>query len=407
MAFGIGQQTNLAGIDLTTGLGGLSSVGGLSACTEKDQAYFGGNVGIGTARPLQLLHTKGDSGLQIERTADQTNFRIYNTSDEWIFSSTYGDTGDYDPINFQTGAGNARLYIASLGNVGIGTAAPSRKFHLIDAGAEFQVYNDSSRTVLALAYSNSNKCVLMQESNKLRITPLVNTVGIELQWTDNTGTSYPALFVAPGEAKIGIGTNSPAQALDVAGNIVCGVASGTLYLGGVDGDQYISGDAASNYMTFSTGNAERIRIKSDGLVGIGTAAPTYNLEVDGGAAQTHLRISTTGTDANEACLILSNSSKTAYNDGIVIGHGAGVTRFADLAGETQMSIAMTNSRVGIGTFSRGHHRCVRSGTTADRIYFVARPQSTCDTSRVRRRRRFVRSNDARPGFCEHAALPRG
>jgi hypothetical protein len=45
----------------------------------------------------------------------------------------------------------------------------------------------------------------------------------------------------------------------------------------------------------------------------------------GGSAETRLRISTSGTDADEAGIILANSGKVGYNyDGIQIAHGAGI-----------------------------------------------------------------------------------
>ena len=69
---------------------------------------------------------------------------------------------------------------------------------------------------------------------------------------------------------------------------------------------------------------EQMRINSSGRVGIGTTSPTNVLEVDNGSSQCFARISTTNTGSGVAGLIIANSSKTAYNDGIKIKHGAGV-----------------------------------------------------------------------------------
>jgi hypothetical protein len=85
------------------------------------------------------------------------------------------------------------------------------------------------------------------------------------------------------------------------------------------------------------------------------------MEIDGGSAETRLRISTSGTDADEAGIILANSGKVGFNDGIQIAHGGGVTTFKDLAGEVQMAIDVTNSRVGIGTSSPASKFHVQSG----------------------------------------------
>ena len=73
-------------------------------------------------------------------------------------------------------------------------------------------------------------------------------------------------------------------------------------------------------------------------VGIGTASPSNKFEVDGGSSETRLRVSTTGTDANEAGIILANSSKSADNDGIEISHGGGYTTFSGLTGTEYMRI---------------------------------------------------------------------
>ena len=84
----------------------------------------------------------------------------------------------------------------------------------------------------------------------------------------------------------------------------------------------------------------------NGNVGIGVTSPANKLEVDGGSAAVRLRISTTGTDAQEAGLILANSSKSAFNDGIVMSHGGGYTRFDGLDGQEIMRLMPQNGAAG-------------------------------------------------------------
>jgi hypothetical protein len=97
-----------------------------------------GNVGIGTAGPISLLHVNGQSRFE-------DNIRVKNNeplmwltvggSDRSMLKLTSGDilqvgesAGDSnDAIQFKiTGYDNA-MYIDSSGNVGIGTTSPGQK----------------------------------------------------------------------------------------------------------------------------------------------------------------------------------------------------------------------------------------------------------------------------------------
>jgi len=171
------------------------------------------------------------------------------------------------------------------------------------------------------------------------------------------------LFVDGGNDRIGIGTNSPQKLLHLKdGDIVVGngTASNNAVIGRVGFstdasnsrfigmESFRGGDAANGDLRFHTfggdgDNGERMRIDTAGRVGIGTTSISNKLEVDGGSAQTRLRVSTTGTDLREAGIILANSSKSNANDGIVISHGGAVTTFDDLGGNELMRIAQTGN----------------------------------------------------------------
>lgn len=142
--------------------------------------------------------------------------------------------------------------------------------------------------------------------------------------SSNSGNNIFVYYIARtlGSVSMPDGQNVNAATLNTSGNVVFNEAS-------ADVDFRVESNGNAN-MLFVEGGTDR--------VGIGTATLANKLEVDGGSAETRLRVSTTGTDANEAGIILANSSKSADNDGIEISHGGGYTTFSGLTGTEYMRI---------------------------------------------------------------------
>jgi hypothetical protein len=82
-----------------------------------------------------------------------------------------------------------------------------------------------------------------------------------------------------------------------------------------DGDQYITGNSASNYLTFSSANAERMRLDSSGNFMVGTTTQLGRLTVNNGGNYTGLHVRQTSTSVNQVCGIIRNDYVTGGQTG--------------------------------------------------------------------------------------------
>ena len=94
--------------------------------------------------------------------------------------------------------------------------------------------------------------------------------------TDNFNNTGTRLFIG-NTGNVGIGTVTPAEKLEVAGNI--GINQYILHNNDLN---TFFGFPGNDTVSIGTNGVERMRVDSSGNVGIGTTSPTTKLEVNGG-----------------------------------------------------------------------------------------------------------------------------
>ena len=210
--------------------------------TVGDSFFNGGNVGIGTTSPgakLDVDVTGNNTALKLTRDGGVNGFFDID------FDGANTNFNSFYAYTFQTN-NTERMRITSGGNVGIGTTSPTDKLDVIgnatfsgnasnqnikikygngaiDYGAiRFYTngYNHSTIHSFATAWQGNDPLVSGGSLNLTGAT--ATTIG---DWNDpdavfrNGGATYL-------KNNVGIGTTSPSQKLDVAGNVVIPYSSG-------------------------------------------------------------------------------------------------------------------------------------------------------------------------------------
>jgi hypothetical protein len=247
-----------------------------------------GNVGIGTSSPSNSAKLDA-AGAIIATDSSLSTFNADNVGFDYVIASKQGrffatstnTTGGI--MTFTTGQNASyaeRMRIDSAGRVGIGTSSPATNLH-VNSGANGEILRIQGADA-QLRINNSTSNVMDINSSGSGDSLTLSTNDTERMRIDSSGN-------------VGIGTSSPASKLDINGDGTIlrldGTAntSRTLLLRNVggsaegviqtDGNMHFLQEDASKYMRFSTANTERMRIDSNGNVGIGESNPATDLHI--------------------------------------------------------------------------------------------------------------------------------
>ena len=253
-----------------------------------------GNVGIGTTNPSGKLHLYGDGpALQVEDNSGPVA-KVYAGDAEVQFGSWSNH-----PVRFNVGA-SEKMRILSNGNVGIGTTDPSG---ILTIGGE------NSPEIKLISDFNSefaDAAISVNEAGSVTINadPSNNSSTYDTNFRVTVDGDEHMRISSNGN--VGIGTASPLTKLDVHGTVslnTSGAAAKGLWFGsGIEALGYMgASDYAVNGLTptdfgistatngvdftgalaFGIGATEKMRIDSNGNVGIGTTTPSGKLEIGG------------------------------------------------------------------------------------------------------------------------------
>jgi len=230
-------------------------------------------------------------------------------NDLLLLSDVAARTTSYMPIWDGTNNTTKKVKLSDLGSnglffidntnsrIGIGTTTPEQELEVAEsAGSPVIQVSDGTRK-LQMGSDSNNPFIGTSTAHDLKIISN-NTEQMRIK----------------SDGKVGIGTTSPEQELDVVeseGSPIVQVSDGTrkLHMGSDSNNPFI-GTSTNHDLRIISNNTEQMIVKSDGKVGIGTSSPTQKLEVIQGAGTTTKAVVGGGT----AAMLVINGDRDNVGD---------------------------------------------------------------------------------------------
>ena len=369
------------GLLIEAGNGGAGTNPILLLADKNTNAKFtvieNGNVGIGTTSPGEKLEVNGIiKAVHTDSTYAKLrgNGVFFNRSDIYIAP----ETDNYATANIgYNGAkwGNVEINaaiikfendadefmrITSDGNIGIGTTAPDKMLEVFNGDIKI---GDSSNSARRLFFERNTLDIGSLGTNNTRLTLKAldsNDISIE----DDSGNG---IFIEDG-GNVGIGTTAPSELLHVEGAAAqvligndtnnhklelkgsTGYGAKIKYTRNTSSYAFYTGmmTNVSTYSIADSSSNELLSVKHNGLVGIGTTAPSAKLEIAGTGNQ---KLLVNRTDGDNFYIEAQNGQiRMRGSDPIYMG----------VSGDL---FNITNTAIGIGTTAPASELHVDGATT--------------------------------------------
>ncbi|NOS70173.1 MAG: SUMF1/EgtB/PvdO family nonheme iron enzyme [Verrucomicrobia bacterium] len=203
-------------LSLNVGNNGALNDGQAVVTSEKVRIQGTGNVGIGTTTPATKLEVAGTGDVEIGIRSTDAGGRLWTIQSS---GNAFGSPGTLQMVDRTAGA--SRLSIDPTGNVGIGTATPATRLHVVSpavktTGGDTRAFAILSDDPIGAVGSPNNPFGL--DIRLIGAAALANRA-VFVQSTDFNTADGGNILLQPQGGNVGIGTTTPTTKLEVAGTV--------------------------------------------------------------------------------------------------------------------------------------------------------------------------------------------